>query len=370
MKTNEEIYMERKNRLDTAIALGTPDKVPIILTGDSFFARHLGIPLADYLKDLYESSQIHLRSIPQLGEVDGVQYLNPCIYSLGQGVYANVKLPGRELAPDAQWQIEEVNLMTVDDYDIILNKGFMQFHQEFLAKNLPTALTDMEFHMKTDFPQIIADYKKAGYVPFTPIISGVPFDMLSSNRGMSNLVKDLFRIPDKVLAVIDIVTTDLIEILRAQIRYMKPYTVFIGATRCASEFLSPKLWEKFAFPHLKRIVEAVVGEGCNVLLHFDSNWDRSLEYFREFPKGKCVFASDHSTDIYKARKVLDGYMCVMGDVPAALLKLGTPDEVYQYSHKLIKELGPSGFILAVGCCLPLDAKVENVKAMIAAASGK
>jgi uroporphyrinogen-III decarboxylase len=50
--------------------------------------------------------------------------------------------------------------------------------------------------------------------------------------------------------------------------------------------------------------------------------------------------------------------------------IGTPDEVHNYCTRLINEIGPSGFILAPGCCLPKNAKVDNVKAMVAAANGK
>jgi len=56
----------------------------------------------------------------------------------------------------------------------------------------------------------------------------------------------------------------------------------------------------------------------------------------------------------------------MGDVGAAMLSLGTPDEVYNYSKKLIKDMGP-GFILSTGCSAPPNAKIENVKALIAVA---
>jgi uroporphyrinogen-III decarboxylase len=60
----------------------------------------------------------------------------------------------------------------------------------------------------------------------------------------------------------------------------------------------------------------------------------------------------------------------MGDVPATMLAFGTPDEVYEYCIKLIKELGPEGFILHSGCDIPIDAKLPNVQAMVAAAKGR
>ncbi len=74
---------------------------------------------------------------------------------------------------------------------------------------------------------------------------------------------------------------------------------------------------------------------------------------------------DGQTDIFKAKEVLGDHMCIMGDVPAQLLSLGTPDEVCAYVQRLIDVVGNgSGFILSTGCDCPMDAKPENVKMMI------
>jgi uroporphyrinogen-III decarboxylase len=62
-------------------------------------------------------------------------------------------------------------------------------------------------------------------------------------------------------------------------------------------------------------------------------------------------------------------MCLMGDVSASMLYLEEPEDVYDYSAKLIRELGPEGFILHSGCDIPANAKLENVRAMVAAATG-
>jgi uroporphyrinogen-III decarboxylase len=50
-----------------------------------------------------------------------------------------------------------------------------------------------------------------------------------------------------------------------------------------------------------------------------------------------------------------------------MLYLDTPEIVYEYCTRLIRELGPSGFILQSGCDIPANAKLENVQAMVAAA---
>ncbi|WP_371381104.1 uroporphyrinogen decarboxylase family protein [Sporomusa aerivorans] len=370
MEKSQQLYKTHLNRLTTAISLGTPDRVPVVLAADSFFARHMGVTLADYLDNLESSSQINLKSLSQLGEIDGIQYLAPCVHALGAGTLARVKLPGRELPPDAQWQIDEISPMSVEDYDVILDKGFAYYQQQVFEQYLPLAVPDLQKYLSADWGTIVANYVNAGIVPFSPLIFGVPFDVLSSARGMVNLTKDLYRIPDKVEAVIDIITTEMIAMIKERIGQIKPFAVFTGATRCAPEYMSAKMWERFALPSLKRQVEAVVDAGAYALLHWDNNWTRAIEYLGEFPKGKCILSSDSNTDLYKAKEVLRGRMCIMGDVPAAMLTLGTPDEVYRYCSKLINDLGPDGFILAVGCCTPLNADPENVKAMIAAATGK
>ncbi|MBW2370146.1 MAG: uroporphyrinogen-III decarboxylase, partial [Deltaproteobacteria bacterium] len=91
----------------------------------------------------------------------------------------------------------------------------------------------------------------------------------------------------------------------------------------------------------------------------------NLPYLKELPKGKCIAQFDNATDIFKAKEVLRDHVCIMGDVPAALLTIGTPLEVSNYCKKLIDGVGEGGgFILGVACSVPVDAKFENLKAML------
>lgn len=76
---------------------------------------------------------------------------------------------------------------------------------------------------------------------------------------------------------------------------------------------------------------------------------------------------DGSTDIRKAREILDDRMCLMGDVPSRMLAFSDANEVYNYVTKLIDDVGPkTGLIVSSGCDCPLNAKDENVDAMIEA----
>ena len=73
------------------------------------------------------------------------------------------------------------------------------------------------------------------------------------------------------------------------------------------------------------------------------------------------------TDIRKFKEVAGDHMAMMGDVPASLLTLGTPDEVRQYVRDLIELFEGNGLLLCPGCDAPINAKPENMEAMVAAA---
>ena len=50
-KTTEELYQERKKRIEDAIAVRTPDRVPIFIDSGLFPARYAGLPLSSAFSD-------------------------------------------------------------------------------------------------------------------------------------------------------------------------------------------------------------------------------------------------------------------------------------------------------------------------------
>ena len=357
------IFHERMRRLQTAIACGTPDHVPISLVMDAFAARTMGIKFSDFATSIDVSGQAILAAMEKLGDVDSLQFSAALPKLLGMIWLSPVKLPGQELHEDSLWQLDEQVRIQPEDYDEILRIGWSPWLGKYIEKYLqPEAAAAQAITEKAPFWN--AEFMKRGYVIFSASTLDHPFEHLCGGRSVKEFMLDLFHMPDKIQAVMEAVMAEKREEARRVVGAIGPAGYWVGGWRTAPEFLSPRLWNRFVWPHLKELVEIFAEEGGTPVLHFDANWDREIERLKELPARKCLLSLDGKTDIFWAKKILDGHMCLMGDVPPALLTLGSVADVETYCKRLLTEVGPSGYIMAMGCAVPPDAKFENVKALV------
>jgi uroporphyrinogen-III decarboxylase len=192
--------------------------------------------------------------------------------------------------------------------------------------------------------------------------------ILSLSRTLNQFTIDLYRQPDMMQAVMDAMVDDLIKNVLDDTTATGLKYVFFPLERGSGFFYPLRIFERFGFPYIKKMVDAFAGAGLISILHFDTDWTLNLPYLKDLPRGKCICELDSRTDIFKAKEILKGHMCIMGDVPATLLSLGTVEDVVNYCNKLHEVVGRGGgFILSTGCECPIDAKFENVEAMLATA---
>jgi hypothetical protein len=326
--------------------------------------------MAEFVRSPKNATETMIQAYRLIGGGDAMNYGSFYPYWLCYSFGAEVKIPGIDLPENEIWQVLETEVMSLEDYDRILDRGWQSYFQDFLGKRIlkHVPLDRLPGNQKrVDIKEHWADM---GVPVLTEGTVTTPIELLSGSRSLPKFAIDLFKIPEKVEAVMDLIVPHLAAgPCRRAIRHGYE-AVWIGGWRSAPSTLSPAMWNRFAWPYFRRLVNEVLDAGLIALLHLDSKWDRELARFRELPKGKCIMATDGETDLFKAKEVLGDHMCLMGDVPATMLCLGSPDEVYEYGTRLIRNLGPEGFILHSGCDIPANAKLENVQAMVAAATGK
>ena len=136
------------------------------------------------------------------------------------------------------------------------------------------------------------------------------------------------------------------------------------AMRSSSVFASPSMFDEYIWPYMKASILRFWEAGVYTLLHEDSNWLPMLHHFTELPKGCCHIELDGATDIFAANEILQGWQPIRGDVPFTMFAYGTADEVAAYCDKLIRMGMKGGFMLSSGCEIPMNAKPENIKAML------
>lgn len=369
MKTVQELYNERLDRLTRAMNLEKPDRIPIMLTGPGMIKY--GDPkavMADYVRRPLWAIDTVMKGYQELEGIDagGAQTAG---YGMGAFWLCKVKLPGVDLPDDAIWQLEEVGYMTEEDYDTIIDKGWAAVTQDILYSRIGYKPEQLAPNME-EMGYSMDKQKEIGLV--STLGGGMiipPYETLSAARSISKFMRDLHRMPDKIMAAMDVIMQEDVANLKNAMK-MGGLTVFHGNSRAGGDFISRKMFEKFDWPYLKKTAEAVIEENIKVFFHIDANWDERLPYFLEFPKGATIFDPDSATDIFKIKEVCGDNMCITGDVPPAMIALGTPEEVHAYARRLCSEIGPVGFIMSQGCAMPPNAKPENIKAIVDATLGK
>ena len=365
--------MTPRERIEAAINLQPTDRVPVMPLVDVLFpCRYKGIALSEGVRNLDLGRQAIMEVFDEVGGWDGMilagfsMVLVPTLAAALQ-VPRRI-LPGRELPENYIPQYDERELLTAEDYDAIADlgwRGFAEKCRQRLDPRPPERIIAWAEKQTEQYVRDIRAWEERGVPCLVGAMVDSPLMFFSVKRTLTQFTFDLYRRPDRVAAAMDAVVDEFIEDAIATTKITGLPCVMLVLERGGGFYYPLKIFERFEFPYLKRMVEAFAAEGIRSLLHFDQDWTINLPYLRELPRGMCICEVDSTTDIFKAKEILQGHMCIMGDVPASLQAVGTPQEVEAYCRKLIDVVGRGGgFILSSGCSVPVDTRFENFKAMV------
>lgn len=363
-----DLWKERNARLRNAINYEPVDRIPLLFQGTAWLPVFQGIPLSRYCTEPDVALSSTLDALDALGDIDGVnmQVSGILPVRLASIWLSRVEIPGRELPPDTLWQVHEAEVMKVEDYDIILNKGWEAFLSIISSKVQKPDLVEREAEwMRANGSTIAQRYHHRGYAVLSCMNSTIPFETLCGARSMQQFFLDCYRIPDKVTAALDIGQQFGIDQVIKITNMAGVKGAWVGGWRAASALVAPRIWDKMVLPYYVDMLNQLQRHGITCVLHFDQNWDRDIKRFLEFPKG-CVLAFDGTTNIRRAKEILGDHMVFLGDVPSSLFATGTPEQVRVYVRDLIRDLGPRGFIMNPGCDIPFNSPTQNVQAFVAA----
>ena len=128
--------------------------------------------------------------------------------------------------------------------------------------------------------------------------------------------------------------------------------------------MSPKQFERFYWPSLKRLLDAYAEKGMNVRIFAEGSIMRYVDYFKDYPKGLITLHLEQD-DPFEIREKLPN-AAIMGGMTTDMLANSTPEECVAYAKKLCDELGKDGgFIFSENKMLSYrnDATGENMAAV-------
>jgi MtaA/CmuA family methyltransferase len=139
----------------------------------------------------------------------------------------------------------------------------------------------------------------------------------------------------------------------------------VGIGDAAASLISPKMYDEFAFPYERRVIDAVHRRGVPVKLHICGNATTKLP--RIVTTGIDILNVDHMTDIRLARRLTPS-LCLTGNLdPVRIMYGASPEDVCAAGRQLICDVGPCRYIHSAGCEVPPDIAPENLKALVACA---
>ncbi len=401
----EKAYKERVTRFKDAIQLKKlPDRVPVFPIAGFFPAFYAGITPQEAMYDYDKCSMAYKKYVLDFEPDAHIGAIGP-----GPGKFFDIlnyklyKWPGHGVSPEHTYQCLESEYMTADEYDALIQDPSNFFSNVYLPrvfgalepfKKLPNLTGILEiFGVAFNFipyglPDVQAAYKalfkagkevlkwagvmgafnqemvESGFPAFFGGFTKAPFDTIGDTlRGTRGIMVDMYRQPDKLLQALEVITPLMINMGVSAAKMNRNPILFVPLHKGADGFLSDEQFKTFYWPTLRKVLMGLIDEGCVPFPWAEGGYNSRLEVIRDVPKGKTIWGFD-TTDMAKAKEILGDVACIGGNMPIALLSVGTPQQVKDYAKKLIETAGKGGGYIMLNGAVIEEAKPENVRAMI------
>ncbi len=402
-QTPQALFREREKRVLDAIALNTPDRVPVIPLFGAFAPAYAGISRRDEVYDLEKSYAANLKATLDLQPdmASAPLTFGSVLEALD---YRQLKWPGYGLPDTLGYQFVEGEYMKADEYDAFLfdpsdfnvriywprilgrlgalgqlpplrsmlsyfaglSSGFMAFGTAAGIEALEALRKAGEASVKMfgALQNYVRDVTAAGFPMFFASGTEAPFDALGDfYRGTKGIVLDLYRRPEKVMAACEKLLPVMLESAVPAAKASGNPRVFIPLHKGSDNFMSLDQFRKFYWPTLRELLLGLIREGLTPVVLVEGAYASRLETIADVPEGKIIYWFEH-VDMARAKAVVGRRACIMGDVPMSLLSTGTADQVREYCKNLIETAGNrGGFILSSAANLD-DTRLENAKALV------
>jgi len=319
-----------------------PDKVPVMLHNFMMAAREAGYSMAEYRSDPEKIARAFIQSV-ETYEYDGI-LVDIDTVTLAGAVGVPVDFPEYEPARSNRGNITSLEMVRdLEPVDII--------EYEYVRNLLEAVRLIKKYFGDEVFLRGNCDQD--------------PFSLASMMRSPQEWMMDLYDTEhrDLVFGLLEHCT----DVTKQFIRLMSEtgaHMVSNGDSPAGPELISPQMYEEFALPYEKRVVEEAHRLGLPYGLHICG--DTSLIIQKMLETGTDAVELDYKTDSELAHSVCRDRVVFIGNIdPSGVIALGTAETVQSAVRNLLEIYGDSPrFILNAGCAIPPTTRPENIKTLI------
>ena len=411
-KTPEELFKERAKRVDDAMHLRMPDRIPIVPDAEFFPLKYAGVTVQEAM---YNYDRAYYAWKKTVSDFDWDEYTAPFLYSaivMDYLDYKQLRWPGHGVAPTHPYQFVEPGQilegreiyppMSPEDYDWFLDDpsdymirsyfpkvagalapfrklppihGVISWYQgvfEMLTTiGQPDVLAAFEALGKagaeasrwfSSVVKFVGEMATMGYPTFTLTASHAPYDYLANFlRGTRGAMVDMYRNPEKLLKACEKITPWMIQagVDGAKASGVPVVTIFLH--KAFAGMMSQGQFKTFYWPTLRKVIMGIIDNNLIPYIYTEGDYTERLEVIRDVPRGKVVYHVER--DLFKAKEVLGDISCLTGGPPNSLLISGSPSEVETYCQKLIDIVGKGGGYIVDPEVPMIDENPRNVKVM-------
>lgn len=390
---------QRGMRVQTAVALREPDRVPFIPSLNNFYQVEYGVsfgesmrdPLTlnaalDHVLDRYEPDLVFMPTtfpIPAMERAGST-----CCRFAG---------PYHNLPDSTPYQYIDKQFLQDEDFDkflkdpnwFLFQKVLPQKYANFggLALLNPAAMCNSVVYSLGVFgaPPVQETLKammetgalvmenlgkcaaqaqhavERGFIPFGGATCMTPFDEYADHiRGIMDACMDCIEEPERLQAALEICEQHIPTFI-ANAKLQHAQYLFVPLHCGVDDFMSLDNYKKFYWPGLRKVIDAAIAAEITPIVMCEGKYHTRLEVLADVPKGKVIYFFE-DVDLVQAKKILGDVACIGGGMPTSYLMMGDKQRVVDETKRMIDLLAPGGGYIMTNTVAIDQVKTENLEA--------
>ena len=333
--------MNGYERIKAALAGKETDKIPVMLHNFMMAAKEAGLTMKQYRENPEAIADAFVRSIEKY-QYDGV-FVDIDTVTLAGACGVAIDFPEEEPARS------HGGLM--NSYDMLpelkpVDVGSYKYVQVWCeAVRLLKKHFGNEIYIRGNCDQ-------------------APFSLASMIRGTENWMMDFYMTDENLIfGLLDYCTEATSQFIKLMAQTGCDM-VSNGDSPAGPDMIPAELYEKFALPYTKKVVDVAHGAGVDYALHICGNTDIIINHM--IASGADALELDYKTDTKNAFELMHDKLTLFGNIdPSGVLALETPEQVRTKTLELLDIFSKTNrFVLNSGCALPSTTPPENIEMFI------